>query len=47
MDKILFVEDGRVIAVGTHSELLDSCPAYRNTVELQKLDDEREAASHV
>ncbi|MBO7740632.1 MAG: ABC transporter ATP-binding protein [Clostridia bacterium] len=47
MDKILFVEDGRVIAVGTHSELLDSCPAYRNTVELQKLDEEREAASHV
>ena len=47
MDKILFVEDGRVIAVGTHSELLDSCPAYRNTVELQKLDEEREAANHV
>ena len=47
MDKILFVEDGRVIAVGTHSELLDSCPAYRSTVELQKLEDEGEVASHV
>ena len=47
MDKILFVEDGRVIAVGTHEELLASCPAYQNTVELQKLEDEREDASHV
>ena len=47
MDKILFVEDGRVIASGTHRELLESCPAYRSTVELQKLEDESEVASHV
>ena len=47
MDKILFVEDGKVIASGTHRELLESCPAYRSTVELQKLEDESEVASHV
>ena len=47
MDKILFVEDGKVIAAGTHRELLESCPAYRSTVELQKLEDESEVASHV
>ena len=47
MDKILFVEDGKVIAAGTHRELLETCPAYRSTVELQKLEDESEVASHV
>ncbi len=39
MDKVVFVEDGTVAAVGTHAELLDSCPAYRAMVELQRLDD--------
>ena len=47
MDKILFVEDGKVIASGTHRELLETCPAYRSTVELQKLEDESEVANHV
>lgn len=40
MDKIIFVEDGRVLAVGTHKELLDRCREYRETVELQRLEDE-------
>lgn len=39
MDKIIFVDDGKVIAVGTHAELLESCPEYKTTVELQRLDD--------
>lgn len=39
MDKIIFVDDGRVLAVGTHAELLETCPEYRTTVELQRLDD--------
>lgn len=39
MDKILFLEDGRVAGVGNHAELYASCEAYRVTVELQKLDD--------
>ncbi len=40
MDKIIFVEDGRILAVGTHKELLDRCREYRDTVELQRLEDE-------
>ena len=39
MDKILFLEDGRLTAVGTHAELYESCPSYRTMVELQRLDD--------
>ena len=44
MDKIIFLEDGRVTAVGTHQELYDACPAYHHMVELQKL--EEEGAKH-
>ena len=44
MDKIIFIEDGRVIAVGSHEELLASSKEYRTTVELQKLDEEKEDA---
>jgi ATP-binding cassette subfamily B protein len=40
MDKIVFIDDGRIVAVGTHEELYADCPDYRNMVELQKLDDE-------
>ena len=44
MDKIVFLEDGGVTAVGTHQELYDTCPAYHRMVELQKL--EEEGAKH-
>lgn len=40
MDKIIFVDDGRILAVGSHSELLVSCPDYNRMVELQKLENE-------
>ncbi len=39
MDKIVFIDDGRLVAVGKHEELYDNCPAYRKMVELQKLDE--------
>ncbi len=39
MDKIIFIDDGRVLDVGTHTELLARCDEYRRTVELQRLDD--------
>ena len=37
MDKIIFLDDGRVTAVGTHAELLASCPDYATMVELQQV----------
>ena len=40
LDKIVFVEDGRIVAVGSHQELLSACPAYARMVELQRLEDE-------
>ena len=40
MDKILFIEEGKLIAVGTHSELYNTCPAYQKMVDLQKLEEE-------
>ena len=41
MDKIIFVDDGKILAVGSHEELLTSSEEYRRTVELQKLDEEK------
>lgn len=41
MDKIIYVEDGTVTAVGTHEQLYEACESYRKTVELQRLEDER------
>ena len=43
MDKIVFLEDGRLVAVGSHEQLLADCPEYRTMVELQRLDDEHTA----
>ena len=40
LDKILFLEDGQIVDVGTHLELQDRCPAYAKMVELQKLEEE-------
>lgn len=40
MDKIILVEDGSVIAVGTHDELCNTCEEYAKMVKLQKLEDE-------
>ena len=40
MDKILFIEDGALTAVGKHTDLYDTCPAYRKMVDLQKLEEE-------
>lgn len=32
MDRVVFLEDGRLSAQGTHNELMSSVPAYRNVV---------------
>lgn len=41
MDKIIFIDDGKIADVGTHDELYARCPDYRNMVELQRLDEEK------
>ena len=40
MDKILFIEDGRVAAFGKHEDLCETCPTYHKMVELQRLEEE-------
>ena len=40
MDKILFIDDGALAAVGTHSELYNTNEEYRRMVDLQKLEEE-------
>ena len=42
MDKIIFVDDGNIRAVGTDDTLYQNCEEYRTMVELQKLDEEKE-----
>lgn len=40
LDKIIFLDDGKIEAVGPHGELYTSCPKYRRMVDLQRLEDE-------
>ena len=43
MNKILFMSGGRLLASGSHEDLIKTCPEYARTVELQRLE-EREGA---
>lgn len=40
MDWIIYIDDGRVVATGTHEELYEGCEGYRRMVDLQRLEDE-------
>ena len=40
MDRILFIDDGKLAAFGKHQELYETCAAYRKMVDLQKLEEE-------
>jgi len=44
MDKIIFIDDGKIAAVGKHTELYESCEDYKNMVDLQRLDEEKGGA---
>jgi len=39
-DQILVLEEGRIVGLGTHRELLDTCETYQEIVESQFLEDE-------
>ena len=40
MDKILFIDDGCLVAMDTHENLYANCPDYRKMVDLQRLEEE-------
>ena len=40
MDKILFIDDGALAAVGTHEDLYAANAEYRKMVDLQRLEEE-------
>ena len=41
-DQILVLDDGRIVGLGTHEQLLETCPTYIEIVDSQMT--EREAA---
>ena len=44
-DKIIVLDDGEAVGVGTHEELLDSCQVYREIYESQFQQSERKGVS--
>lgn len=42
MDKIVYIDDGKIVAVGSHEELLRTCPSYKAMAELQRLEAEKQ-----
>ena len=40
MDKIIFIDEGRVCVVGSHESLYESCADYRRMVDLQRMEEE-------
>lgn len=41
MDKIIFMDNGNIIAIGNHEQLINTCEEYAKMVALQKLEDEQ------
>lgn len=39
LDRVMVLDEGRLVAFGTHEELLESSALYREMVELQRLED--------
>ena len=43
-DRIIVLEDGEIAGIGTHKELLNTCPIYREIAESQLTKEEIEHA---
>jgi ATP-binding cassette subfamily B protein len=42
MDRIIFIDEGRIAGMGTHAELLKNNEKYKHMAELQKIEAEKE-----
>ena len=40
LDKIILIDDGEIVSVGTHNELYDNVQLYRDIVDLQQLEEQ-------
>ncbi len=40
LDKIILLDNGEVVDIGDHAQLMERCPMYRNMVALQELEEE-------
>ena len=38
--EIVFIDDGKLVAIGKHDDLYANCPEYKNMVDLQQLEEE-------
>lgn len=47
MDKIIFIDEGRVRAVGSHDRLYESCSDYRRMVDLQRMEEDEGSEADV
>ena len=44
-DVVEFLDEGRVVASGSHAELLATCPAYSGVVTREETEDREQARS--
>ena len=42
MDRIIFIDEGRIAGAGTHAELLANNAKYKHMAELQRIEAEKE-----
>ncbi|MBQ3754825.1 MAG: ATP-binding cassette domain-containing protein, partial [Clostridia bacterium] len=45
LDKIILIDDGKIVDIGTHDELLSRCEEYQKTVKLQELEEESDGGA--
>ena len=45
LDKIILIDGGEIVDIGTHDELMSRCEEYQRTVKLQELEEESEGGA--